>query len=138
MLCKFLIASTHNYRGTHAYGYFILGCFYHCYLQMPASCYYMNDLIHATLVHPSLCLQYFNPAVYYNRCYCCFYFITARRVAATMATMARGEFRVWRKIMGRGGERRAVYIRTRSLVPACKTNRDKRSSLDPVCFTSRN
>ena len=39
---------------------------------MPASCYYMNDLIHATPVHPSLCLQYFNPAIYYNRCYCCF------------------------------------------------------------------
>ena len=28
------------------------------------------SLIHATPVHPSLCLQYFNPAVYYNH-YCC-------------------------------------------------------------------
>jgi len=39
--------------------------------------YYMNDLIHATPVHPSLYLQYFNPAVYYNQHQCCFYFITA-------------------------------------------------------------
>ena len=39
--------------------------------------YYMNNPIHATPVHPSLCLQYFNTDVYYNRYYCYFYFITA-------------------------------------------------------------
>src|SRR3954452_5460805 len=42
------------------------------YLQMPMIVYYMNDTIHATLIHPSLCLQYFNPAVYYDHRYCCF------------------------------------------------------------------
>src|SRR3954464_939983 len=36
------------------------------YLRMPMLVYYMNDNIHATPVHPSLCLQYFNPSVYYD------------------------------------------------------------------------
>src|SRR3954452_10028143 len=43
------------------------------YLQMPMLVYYMYDTIHATPVHPSLCLQYFNPDVYYDHRYCCFY-----------------------------------------------------------------
>src|SRR4051812_43901525 len=42
------------------------------YLQMPMLVYYMNDTIHATPVHPSLCLQYFNPVIYYDHCCCCF------------------------------------------------------------------
>src|SRR4051794_31576368 len=37
--------------------------------------YYMNDTIHATPIHPSLCLQYFNPAVYYDHRYCCFFLL---------------------------------------------------------------
>src|SRR3954463_13599734 len=43
------------------------------YLPMPMLVYYMNDTIHATPVHPSLCLQYFNPVVYYDHRYCCFH-----------------------------------------------------------------
>src|SRR3954465_2183452 len=43
------------------------------YSQMPMLVYYMHDTIHATPYHPSLCLQYFNPAVYYDHRYCCFY-----------------------------------------------------------------
>ena len=36
--------------------------------------YLMNYLIHAAPVHPSLCLQYFNPDVYCNH-YCCLYLL---------------------------------------------------------------
>src|SRR3954469_23571120 len=43
------------------------------YLEMPMLVYYMHDTIHATPVHRSLCLQYFNPAVYYDHRYCCFH-----------------------------------------------------------------
>lgn len=46
-------------------------------LAMPMSCYYMDSFIHAMPVHPSVCLQYLNPAVYCNHRYCCFYFATA-------------------------------------------------------------
>ena len=37
---------------------------------MPMLCYYMNYLVHATPVHPSICLQYFNLAVYINHNHC--------------------------------------------------------------------
>src|SRR4051794_35301279 len=55
------------------------------YLRMPMLVYYMNDTIHATPVHPSLCLQYFNPAVNYDHHYCCCYFTTATAIK-TVAT----------------------------------------------------
>ena len=59
MLCKFSLRARATIYGTHAYGYLVLGRFIIIYLPMPMSCYYMNYLIHATPVHPSLCLQYF-------------------------------------------------------------------------------
>ena len=51
---------------------FYTRCFYHFICKCPCLAYYMNYFIHATPVHPSLCLQYFNPAVYRNHRYCCF------------------------------------------------------------------
>jgi hypothetical protein len=58
MSCKFLIASAYDYIRTHAYGCLVLGCFIIIYLQLPCLDYYMNYLVHATPVHPSLCQQY--------------------------------------------------------------------------------
>src|SRR3954453_18895651 len=55
---------------------FILGCLYHFTCKCPCLFYCMNYFIHATPVHPSLCLQYFNPIVYYDHRYCCFYSTT--------------------------------------------------------------
>jgi hypothetical protein len=50
--------------GTYAYGYLVLGCFIIIIYNCPCLDYYMNYIIYATPVHPSLCLQYYNPAVY--------------------------------------------------------------------------
>jgi hypothetical protein len=44
--------------------FIIITCKYSCLA------YYINYLIHAASVHPSICLQYFNPDVYCNHRYC--------------------------------------------------------------------
>jgi hypothetical protein len=59
MSCKFLIASTYDYLRNICLWLFSTRMLYY-YLSANCPCldYYMNYLIHATLVHPSLCLQY--------------------------------------------------------------------------------
>ena len=57
---------------THVYAYLVLGRLIIIYLQCLFLDYYMSYLIHAATVHPSLCLQCFNPTVYFNH-YCCHY-----------------------------------------------------------------
>jgi hypothetical protein len=59
MSCKFLIASTHDYIRNTCLWLFSTRMLYH-YLSVIAHVidYYMNYLVHATPVHPSLCLQY--------------------------------------------------------------------------------
>jgi hypothetical protein len=59
MSCKFLIASTYDYIRNTCLWLLVLGCFIIIYLQCPCLTDFMNYLIHATLVHPSLCLQSF-------------------------------------------------------------------------------
>jgi hypothetical protein len=59
MSCKFLIASTYDYIRNTCLWLLVLGCFIIIYLQYPCLTDFMNYLIHATPVHPSLCLQYF-------------------------------------------------------------------------------
>jgi hypothetical protein len=59
MSCKFLIASTYDYIWNTCLWLLVLGCFIIIYLQYPCLTDFMNYLIYATLVHPSLCLQYF-------------------------------------------------------------------------------
>jgi hypothetical protein len=73
MLCKFLIASTYDYIRNTCLCLLSTWMLYHYYLQCLCLDYYMSYLIHAAPVHPSLCLQYFNPAVYCNF-YCYLYF----------------------------------------------------------------
>ena len=71
---------------------------------MRMSCYYMIYLIHATPVHPSLCLQYFHPAVSYIHCAifislllllfhycCCFKTVTADKPLQTSPLSGAGE-----------------------------------------------
>jgi hypothetical protein len=60
MSCKFLIASTYDYIRNTCLWLFSTRMLYH-YLSAIAQVinYYMNYLIHAMPVHPSLCLQYF-------------------------------------------------------------------------------
>jgi hypothetical protein len=59
MSCKFLIASMYDYLQNTCLWLFSTRMFIH-YLSAIAHVinYYMNYLIHATPVHPSLCLQY--------------------------------------------------------------------------------
>jgi hypothetical protein len=59
MSCKFLIASTYDYIRNTCLWLFSTRMFYH-YLSTIAHVidYYMNYHVHATPVHPSLCLQY--------------------------------------------------------------------------------
>jgi hypothetical protein len=59
MSCKFLIASTHDYIQNTCLWLFSTRILY-LYLSAIAHVidYYMNCLVHATPVHPSLCLQY--------------------------------------------------------------------------------
>jgi hypothetical protein len=59
MSCKFLIASTYDYIRNTCLWLLVLGCFIIIYLQCLCLTDFMNYLIHATPVHPSLCLQYF-------------------------------------------------------------------------------
>jgi hypothetical protein len=59
MSCKFLIASTYDYIRNTCLWLLVLGCFIIIYLQCPCLTDFMIYLIHATPVHPSLCLQYF-------------------------------------------------------------------------------
>ena len=72
MLCKFLIASTYDYIRNTCLRLLSTWMLYHYYLQCLCLDYYMNYLIHAAPVHPSLCLQCFNPIVYHNH-YCYYY-----------------------------------------------------------------
>jgi hypothetical protein len=58
MSCKFLIASTYDYIQNICLWLLLLGCFIIIYLQCPCLTDFMNYLIHATPVHPSLYLQY--------------------------------------------------------------------------------
>jgi hypothetical protein len=59
MSCKFLIAITYDYIRNTCLWLFSTRMLYH-YLSTIADVidYYMNYLVHATPVHPSLCLQY--------------------------------------------------------------------------------
>jgi hypothetical protein len=59
MSCKFLIASTYDYIRNTCLWLFSTRILYH-YLSAIAHVvdYYMNYLIHATPVYPSICLQY--------------------------------------------------------------------------------
>jgi hypothetical protein len=59
MSCKFLIASMYDYIRNTCLWLLVLGCFIIIYLQCPRLTDFMNYLIHATPVYPSLCLQYF-------------------------------------------------------------------------------
>jgi hypothetical protein len=59
MLCKFLIASTYDYIRNTCLWLLVLGCFILSICNCPCLIDFMNYLIHATPVHPSLCLQYF-------------------------------------------------------------------------------
>jgi hypothetical protein len=59
MSCKFLIASTYNYIRNTCLWLLVLGCFIFIICNCPCLTDFMNYLIHATPVHPSLCLQYF-------------------------------------------------------------------------------
>jgi hypothetical protein len=58
MSCKFLLVSTYDYLRNTCLWLFVLGCFIIIYLQCPCLIDFMNYLIHATPVHPSLGLQY--------------------------------------------------------------------------------
>jgi hypothetical protein len=57
MSCKFLLVSTYNYIRNTCLWLLVLGCFIIIYLQCPCLIDFMNYLIHATPVHPSLCLH---------------------------------------------------------------------------------
>jgi hypothetical protein len=59
MLCKFVIASMYDYLWNTCLWLFSTRMLYH-YLSAIAHVidYYMNYLVHATPIHPSLCLQY--------------------------------------------------------------------------------
>ena len=74
MLYKFLIASTYDYIRNTWLCLLSTWMLYHYYLQCLCLDYYMSYLIHAAPVHPSLCLQCFNPTVYCNH-YCCLYLL---------------------------------------------------------------
>jgi hypothetical protein len=58
MSCKFLIASTYDYIRNTCLWLLVLGCSIIICQQCPCLTNFMNYLIHATPVHPSLCLQY--------------------------------------------------------------------------------
>jgi hypothetical protein len=58
MSCKFLLVSTYDYIRNTCLWLLVLGFFIIIYLQCPCLIDFMNYLIHATPVHPSLCLQY--------------------------------------------------------------------------------
>jgi hypothetical protein len=58
MSCKLLIASTCDYIRNTCLWLLVLGRFIIIYLQCPCLTDFMNYLIHAMPVHPSLCLQY--------------------------------------------------------------------------------
>ena len=74
MLYKFLIASTYDCIRNTWLRLLSTWMLYHYYLQCLCLDYYMSYLIHAAPVHPSLCLQCFNPTVYCNH-YCCLYLL---------------------------------------------------------------
>jgi hypothetical protein len=57
MSCKFLMRARTTIYRPHAYDCLVLGCFIIIYLQCPCLNNFMNYLIHATPVYPSLCLQ---------------------------------------------------------------------------------
>jgi hypothetical protein len=56
--CKFLLVSTYDYIQNTCLWLLVLGCFIIIYLQCPCLIDFINYLIHATPVHPSICLQY--------------------------------------------------------------------------------
>jgi hypothetical protein len=59
MSCKFLIASTYDYIRNTCLWLFSTRMLYSLFIcNCPCLDYYMNYLVHATPVHPSLCLQY--------------------------------------------------------------------------------
>ena len=74
MVYKFLIASTYDYIRNTCLCLLSNWMLYHYYLQCLCLDYYMSYLIYAAPVHPSLCLQCFNPTVYCNH-YCCIYLL---------------------------------------------------------------
>ena len=71
-----LIASTYDYIWSTCLGLFSTWMLVIIYLQCPRSWSYMFRLVHATPVHPSLCLPHSNPTVYCF-CYYCLCFTTA-------------------------------------------------------------
>jgi hypothetical protein len=58
MSCKFLIVSTYDYIRNTCLWLLVLGCFILFICNYPCLTDFTNYLIHATPVHPSLCLQY--------------------------------------------------------------------------------
>jgi hypothetical protein len=58
MSCKFLLVSTYDYIRNTCLWLLVLGCFIIIYLQYPCLIDFMKYFIHATPIHPSLCLQY--------------------------------------------------------------------------------
>jgi hypothetical protein len=58
MSCKFLLVSTYDYIRNTCLCLLVLGCFIIIYLQCPCLIDFINYLIHATPVHPSICLPY--------------------------------------------------------------------------------
>jgi hypothetical protein len=58
MSWKFLLVSTYDYIRNTCLWLLVLGCFIIIYLQCTCLIDFMNYLIYATPVHPSLCLQY--------------------------------------------------------------------------------
>jgi hypothetical protein len=75
MSCKFLIASTYDFYGTHAYGCLVLGCFIIIYLQLPMS-WLLHELSCPCNTRSSIPMPtVFNPTVYYWYCYCLYFTI---------------------------------------------------------------
>jgi hypothetical protein len=58
MSCKFFLVRTYDYIRNSCLWLLVLGCFIIIYLQCPCLIDFMNYLIHATPIHPSLYLQY--------------------------------------------------------------------------------